>query len=36
MERLIDRFLRDEILAFMPLHPNQQQAELGLGSMGNL
>jgi hypothetical protein len=23
MERLIDKFLRDEILAFMPLHPNQ-------------
>jgi hypothetical protein len=23
MERLIDRFLRDEILAFMPLHPTQ-------------
>jgi hypothetical protein len=23
MERLVDRFLRDEILAFMPLHPNK-------------
>jgi hypothetical protein len=23
MERLVDRFLRDGILAFMPLHPNQ-------------
>ena len=29
MERLVDRFLRDEIFAFMPLHPNQHayQAE---------
>jgi hypothetical protein len=23
MERLVDRFLRDEILALKPLHPNQ-------------
>jgi hypothetical protein len=29
MERLVDRFLRDEILAFMPLHPNQHIYELG-------
>jgi len=24
MERLVDRFFKDEILAFHPLHPNQQ------------
>jgi hypothetical protein len=29
MERLVDRFLRDEILAFMPLHPNQHAYQAG-------
>jgi hypothetical protein len=29
MERLIGRFLRDEILAFMPLHPNQHAYQAG-------
>jgi hypothetical protein len=29
MERLVDRFLRDEILAFMPLHPNQRAYQAG-------
>jgi hypothetical protein len=28
-ERLIDRFLRGEILAFMPLHPNQHAYQAG-------
>jgi hypothetical protein len=29
MERLVDRFLRDEILALMPLHPNQHAYQAG-------
>jgi hypothetical protein len=29
MERLIDRFLRGEILAFMPLHPKQHAYQAG-------
>jgi hypothetical protein len=29
MERLVDRFLRDEILAFKPLHPNQHTYQAG-------
>jgi hypothetical protein len=29
MERLIDRLLRNEILAFMPLHPNQHAYQAG-------
>jgi len=29
MERLVDRFLRDEILAFKPLHPNQHAYQAG-------
>jgi hypothetical protein len=29
MERLIDRILRDKILAFMPLHPNQHADQAG-------
>jgi hypothetical protein len=29
MERLIDRFVRGEILAFMPLHPNQHAYQAG-------
>jgi len=29
MERLVDRFLRDEILASMPLHPNQHAYQAG-------
>ena len=29
MERLVDRFLRDEILAFMPLHPNKRAHHAG-------
>ena len=29
MERLVDRFLRDEILAFKPLHPNQHAYQTG-------
>jgi hypothetical protein len=28
-ERLIDTFLRDEIMAFMPLHPNQHAYQAG-------
>jgi hypothetical protein len=28
MERLVDRFLRDEILLLKPLHPNQQAYQL--------
>jgi hypothetical protein len=27
--RLVDRFLRDDILAFMPLHPNQHAYQAG-------
>jgi hypothetical protein len=30
MERLVDRFLRDEILATKPLHPNQQAYQAGM------
>jgi hypothetical protein len=29
MERLVDRFLRDEILAIRPLHPNQHAYQTG-------
>jgi len=29
MGRLVDRFLRDEILALMPLHPNQHAYQAG-------
>jgi len=29
MERLVDRFLRDEILALKPLHPNQHAYQAG-------
>jgi hypothetical protein len=29
MERLIDRFLRDEILISLPLHPNQRAYQTG-------
>jgi hypothetical protein len=29
MERLVDRFLRDEILVFRPLHPNQHAYQTG-------
>ena len=29
METLVDRFLRDEIFAFMPLHPNQHAYQAG-------
>jgi len=29
MERLVDRFLRDEILALKPLHPNQHAYQTG-------
>ena len=29
MERQVDRFLRDEILAFQPLHPNQHAYQAG-------
>jgi hypothetical protein len=29
MERMVDRFLRDEILAIMPLHPNQHTYQAG-------
>ena len=29
MERLVDRFLRDEILACKPLHPNQHAYQAG-------
>ena len=29
MERLVDRFLRDEILVFMPLHPKQHAYQAG-------
>jgi hypothetical protein len=29
MERLVDRFLRDEILALRPLHPNQHAYQVG-------
>jgi hypothetical protein len=29
MERLVDRFLRDEILALQPLHPNQHAYQTG-------
>jgi len=29
MERLVDRFLRDEILALQPLHPNQLAYQAG-------
>jgi len=29
MDRLVDRFLRDEILALMPLHPNQHAYQSG-------
>jgi hypothetical protein len=31
MERLVDRFLRDEILALMPLYPNQHAYQAGKG-----
>jgi len=29
MERLVDRFLRDEILTLQPLHPNQHSKQAG-------
>lgn len=29
MDRLVDRFLRDEILALKPLHPNQHSKQAG-------
>jgi hypothetical protein len=29
MKRLTNRFLRDEILAFMPMHPNQRAYQAG-------
>jgi len=29
MERLVDRYLRDEILALQPLHPNQHAHQAG-------
>jgi len=29
MERLVDRFLRDDILTFMPLPPNQRVYQAG-------
>jgi hypothetical protein len=29
MERLVDRYLRDEALALMPLHPNQHAYQAG-------
>jgi hypothetical protein len=29
MERLVDRYLRDKVLAFMPLHPNQHAYQAG-------
>jgi hypothetical protein len=29
MQRLVDRFLRDEILTFTPLHPNQHAYRTG-------
>jgi hypothetical protein len=29
MERLVDRYLRDEALAFVPLHPNQHAYQAG-------
>jgi hypothetical protein len=29
MDRLVDRFLRDEILALQPLHPNQHAYQAG-------
>jgi len=29
MERLVDRYLRDEALALVPLHPNQQGYQAG-------
>jgi hypothetical protein len=29
MDRLVERFLRDEILASMPLHPNQHAYQAG-------
>jgi len=29
MERLLDRFLRDEILVLQPLHPNQHGKQTG-------
>jgi hypothetical protein len=29
MQRLVDRFLRDEILALKPLHPNQHAYQAG-------
>jgi hypothetical protein len=29
LERLVDRFLRDEILASRPLHPNQHAYQAG-------
>jgi len=29
MDRLVDRYLRDEILAFQPLHPNQHAYQAG-------
>jgi hypothetical protein len=29
MERLVDRYLRDDVLALVPLHPNQQGYQAG-------
>jgi len=34
MERLVDRFLRDEILALQPLHPNQHAYQAGKSGNG--
>jgi hypothetical protein len=30
MERLVDRYLRDEALAIVPLHPNQHAYQAGI------
>jgi hypothetical protein len=30
MERLVDRFLRDEVLILVPLHPNQHASQAGM------
>ena len=29
MDRLVDRYLQDEALALMPLHPNQHAYQVG-------
>ena len=33
LDRLVDRFLRDEILAIMPLHTNQNEYQAGKSEM---